>query len=220
MDLLKAKRDIISDDSELLLSAIRKDIKKTYYDINARDNQGQTDLMIACFCGDLALVKELVSFGADVDIVTYNSENAAYYTILGVTIHEKIHDSTAILDMLAKNKINLNVIFNSRCTALGLACIYDLTDITQKLISLNADVHLNSPLVLACQNNSIDSIYSICTTAKNVCEIETFRDEIKNTDKTISKDYAIKILESIDVNLKLNEALSGKTEKHWGIKNL
>lgn len=212
---MNKERNLNDDAPQEIRRDIWKDIESPSYNVNEVDNEGTTDLMAACYLHDTKLVEKLLSMNADVNIVDRVQQNAVTMVVFGANNCDDIKQSTHLLYLLSSHTPNVNQRDISGIAPLALSCCYDMGPLTQKLISMKADINniddqKQSALSLACSNEKIDAIYCICMTASKPSDIDNLKEQIKDVAPNIATDYTHKILQSIGLNLSLEKALNTK----------
>ncbi|MCL4361631.1 ankyrin repeat domain-containing protein [Candidatus Dependentiae bacterium] len=123
--------------------------------VNAKNKNGQTPLMVAAFSNDADLVQLLLEFGANV-----NEKNKYGDTALMFAIEEGSSDIvTKLIDIGA----DVNIKNKSWTTPLGLAAKKDRADVVKMLLDKGANVNVQSkswytPLMWASKNGNIDIV--------------------------------------------------------------
>lgn len=215
---MNKERNLNDDAPQEIRRHIWKDLEKPSYNVNDVDNQGTTDLMAACYLHDIKLIEKLLSLKADVNIKDKLDQNVVHMVVFGAN-NADLKDSNHILYLLAQHNVNVNQKDISGIAPLALSCCYDMGPLTQRLIAMKADINnvdeqKQTALSLACSNEKIDAIYSICMTASEKSDIENLRNQIRDVPENISTNYTHKMLDSINLNLSLEKSLSTRKDNN------
>jgi ankyrin repeat protein len=108
-------------------------------DIHETDSEKWTALHVACANGNIALVKQLIAYKAQLDAVTNKGQTALHLAVYC--------GSTECVMELLKHKVNIRVsTFTEKQTPLHMACERGFARITQLLIQAGADVNARNIL--------------------------------------------------------------------------
>ena len=103
-------------------------------DVNSRNGQGKTPLIVAAKAGDAALVRKLIAAGADVNQITDNGGTALMFAAIG-------GDLATVRALLASGA-EVNVVGGFDWTALMVATVKGHVDVVRALIDAGADANL------------------------------------------------------------------------------
>ena len=106
-------------------------------DVNARDSEGSTLLMLAAYAGDLAMVRALLDAGADV-----NASDERGWTALSKSTYnfEQKHGYADIAQALINAGANIEAAIGYGVRPLMLAAGYGETAVVEVLLDAGADV--------------------------------------------------------------------------------
>ncbi|MFB3895812.1 MAG: ankyrin repeat domain-containing protein [bacterium] len=158
-------------------------------DINAKDQQGRTALMLAAKKGDFNQVQKLIRKKAAVNVWDNRGWTPLMFaipdtTIMNLLIQKQadinamtrtqetplmlavVHGDIPAVELLLDNKANPDVQDQYGRTALYRAIVFGYTDIIQRLIEKNANVNLRTtagetPLIVAVKNNDLDTVRTL-----------------------------------------------------------
>ena len=121
-------------------------------EINATDNNGETELMLAVKSQNLELVNKLIKVGADIGIGNNKGE-----TCLMIAVK---NNNSQIADVLINNATDVNAQNNDGETALILAVKNQKLELVNKLVKAGADTNLRNKegetsLELAAEKNNL-----------------------------------------------------------------
>jgi serine/threonine-protein phosphatase 6 regulatory ankyrin repeat subunit B len=193
-------------------------------DLNIRNNQGYTALMIACLITNNSIVEKLIHYGADINIMDNCGYTALFYTI---SSHEYSKDEinnyllyqeeNLIVDKLITNGANLNIKYKNGLTMLIYTIFIDNTYLAIKLINSGVnldtqDFERKTALIYATKSGNYEIVEKLISNGANL--------NIKDYKGATALMYAIlhfnynyscyKIIEklldyNINVNIKDNE---------------
>ena len=169
--------------------------------INQKNITGFTALHYACYNGNIKLIKLLVNYGADINIISNNGLNVLHLATQG-------NQTTPLYYFIHKYKMNINSIDNLGNSCLHWACFYHNDNALNFLLLCNK-ININirnkngfTPLHFCVLGNNIKAIKKLITagadisiknneneTCINLC-IKKNKKEIKDT--IIQKNFLIK----------------------------
>lgn len=188
-------------------------------------NNETTQLMDACFEGNINEVNAFIKKGEDVNKKSDENMTALIYTILGCMEYKnKIKDFENIVKILIKNKANPNVVSDYGHLPLIMAIQNKLNKIVEILIKGNADANMTgdygtSPLIAACKTEDIDIIRLLLKKGANINYVSPLIEEsaiivaINNNNVDI-----VRLLIKNKANINLKDA-NGKTVIEIAKKN-
>jgi len=187
-------------------------------DIEAKDDMGETLLMVASREGNIEMVQLLLDNGADVNKKDLYGNRSLRYA-LGFN-----EESIDIIKLLLKNGANINEMDSEGDTPLIYICknIFDEENIEliKSLLEYGADVNKkdlkgNSSLIYACENccfrqEDIDIVKLLLKNGANINEIDSNGNTALMYACIKNKSELIKILldNGVDVNIQNSEGLT------------
>jgi len=109
-------------------------------DVNLRETNGDTPLIIAGQLGNVYLIRVLLNCKADTTIISECHNNALFLAIC----YYKRHNDLSIIETLLDNGSNPNEICQYSYTALMMACRNELVDVVKLLLNRNADPNIKN----------------------------------------------------------------------------
>jgi len=102
--------------------------------IDEKDNNGNTALVLAVKCGNLELVKSLIKYGANINVKSNNGK-----PLLSIATN---NNNIEIVKFLVKSGVDLNILDNNGDTALGIAIRSQSVEISKVLIDNGANINV------------------------------------------------------------------------------
>ena len=141
----------------------------TQNNVNLKDKNGQTPLMVAIENKNNQCIKTLLSdefykYNVDANIKDNNGNSPLVNIMLKFKDSDKIDD---LIDLLIKRGANKDEYINGKATPLHVACQYNLYDSIPKLITEN-NINIKNkknqtPLMIACNGQKIQCIEKLMT---------------------------------------------------------
>ncbi len=103
-------------------------------DLNVRDDQGRTPLMIALISGSHKSAKMLIERGCDIEVLDSDGANAFNHSFC----HKKTRQMA--IQLLTKANVNCAPHINKHQTPLKLAICYIMVDLVKKCLEYGADI--------------------------------------------------------------------------------
>lgn len=137
-------------------------------DINFRETNGDTPLIIACQTGKGDIAKYLLDHGADPNPVCECSNTALYVTSFSYSLYE----NTDLMKHLLDHGAHLNIIGQYSLSPLMVASKDRLEDVVQLFLQYNADVNIkdyddNTALIMSCNRGNF-RVVEILLENKNI----------------------------------------------------
>ncbi len=213
-----------------------KNLIESGVDIEIRNADDKTPLLIASEVGALDVVNYLLSQGANVDATTAQGENAICYAVTGAhdyqfTRTNKMNENNKIqiIKLLHQYGCNINCITKEGLTPLGYAIYYGYNEILVELLSLGAnvnqkDAHGLTPLMRALEyqndyavnvllKHPLTDLQSVDASGQNILfYIARGSDSIENTTLFLEmlQTRHVKLTKSILSETPLSYAVDGK----------
>ncbi|KAF7239291.1 E3 ubiquitin-protein ligase MIB2 [Varanus komodoensis] len=140
-------------------------------------NQGRTALQVACYLGQVEVVKILLQAHANINLRDEEGDTALHYAAFG--------NQAEIARMLVSKGANADLLNNSKCTALYIAVNKGFTEVVQALCEHNCAINL--------PDSYGDTPLHYAITADFKCIIETLTD-VPNIDFTIQNQQGFNLL--------------------------
>ena len=145
---------------------------KSNIDLNKKDIDGNTPIMIAAYLHNINMFEKLLNLGSIIDLNHKNNKGQNILMCACNNITASIVSNTSIIsNIIEKGNIEINAIDNDNKTALNTVCgfINDYTNLNIiTLLEAGADPNIadnnnNTPLLNLARNNYIDYTYEIVT---------------------------------------------------------
>lgn len=138
------------------LSFIKQILALDFININHQENRGRTALMLASSKGEAEVVKMLINFGADINMLDNNGSVALSYAIASITTFASLNTLKVIIDA----KADLNIPNGSGVTPLMIAILKSRVSMVKMLIDAGANINLqtkngDTALMVAVSNDNI-----------------------------------------------------------------
>ncbi|XP_044301333.1 E3 ubiquitin-protein ligase MIB2 [Varanus komodoensis] len=153
------------------------DLVQKYPDKVDVKNQGRTALQVACYLGQVEVVKILLQAHANINLRDEEGDTALHYAAFG--------NQAEIARMLVSKGANADLLNNSKCTALYIAVNKGFTEVVQALCEHNCAINL--------PDSYGDTPLHYAITADFKCIIETLTD-VPNIDFTIQNQQGFNLL--------------------------
>lgn len=147
------------------VKTVQKLLGKKSTDVNQRDAEGLTPLMVAAVAGDSAMVELLLDKGADIDAQSGSGMTA----LMGAAFNSR----ERALDVLIAHKANLDLQDHKGRTALIVASKQGVTALVTTLLEARAntelrDVNGNTALLVACGERHLHIMMELLRGGANV----------------------------------------------------
>lgn len=151
--------------------------------VNQKNKSGFTALHYACYNGNIKLIKLLINYGADINMINNNGLNVLHLAAQG-------NQSTPLYYFIHKYKMNINTIDKLGNTPLHWACFYN-NDKSLNFLLLCDEININiknksgfTALHFSVLGNNINAIKKLILAGADI--------SIKNNNNETCLDLAIK----------------------------
>jgi len=146
--------------------------------INVRETNGDTPLIIACQTGHADIALYLLDHGADPNLICECGNTALYVATFSYDRHESIE----LMESLLKHGANPNILCQYCLSPLMIACKDKFEEVTKLLLQYDADPNMqdsegNTALTLACNRNNQSIVEILLTSDKidiNKCNLRKY----------------------------------------------